>query len=59
MFATFYASYNGITFLTMMAILMAPLLHRFLHGFHLAISEEEKTRSPHHHLGHYRGNSVK
>ncbi len=40
LFATFYALYSGIAFLTMVAILMAPLLHRFLHKFHLEISEE-------------------
>jgi hypothetical protein len=41
LFASFYALYSGIAFLTMVAILMAPLLHRFLHKFHLEISEEE------------------
>lgn len=44
LFATFYALYSGIAFLTMMAILMAPLLHRFLHKFHLEITEEAGTR---------------
>lgn len=34
LFASFYALYSGIAFLTMVAILMAPLLHRFLHTFH-------------------------
>lgn len=42
LFASFYALYSGIAFLTMVAILMAPLLHRFLHKFHLEISDEEK-----------------
>jgi hypothetical protein len=40
LFAAFYALYSGIAFLTMVAILMAPLLHRFLHKFHLEVSEE-------------------
>ena len=35
LFATFYALYSGIAFLSMMAILIAPILHRFLHRFHL------------------------
>ena len=35
LFATVYALYSGIAFLTMIAILMAPVLHRFLHKFHL------------------------
>lgn len=41
LFATFYALYSGVAFLTMMAILLAPLLHRLLHNFHLEVSEEE------------------
>lgn len=44
LFATFYALYSGIAFLTMMAILVAPLLHRFLHKFHLEISEDNQRR---------------
>ena len=35
LFATFYALYSGIAFLSMMAIMIAPILHRFLHRFHL------------------------
>ena len=35
LFATTYALYSGIAFLSMIAILMAPILHRFLHKFHL------------------------
>jgi hypothetical protein len=42
LFATFYALYSGIAFLTMVGILMAPLLHRFLHRFHLEMSQREK-----------------
>ncbi|MFA5112902.1 MAG: hypothetical protein WC529_01250 [Candidatus Margulisiibacteriota bacterium] len=33
-FATFYALYSGIAFLTTAAILLAPIIHRFLHKFH-------------------------
>lgn len=33
-FATFYALYSGIAFLTTAAILLAPVIHRFLHKFH-------------------------
>jgi hypothetical protein len=43
LFASFYALYSGIAFLTMLAILVAPLLHRFLHRFHLEVAEDEKT----------------
>lgn len=43
LFATFYALYSGIAFLTMMAVVLAPLLHRLLHTFHL---EDEDDDSP-------------
>lgn len=42
LFATFYALYSGIAFLTMVAVLMAPLLHRFLHRFHLEVREDDR-----------------
>ncbi len=35
LFAAFYALYSGLAFLSMMAIMIAPILHRFLHRFHL------------------------
>ena len=41
LFATFYALYSGVAFLTIMAVLMAPLLHRLLHNFHMEISEKD------------------
>ncbi|HEV7225135.1 MAG TPA: hypothetical protein VGN42_20685 [Pirellulales bacterium] len=40
LFASFYALYSGIAFLTMMAVLLAPVIHRFLHKFHLAESDD-------------------
>jgi hypothetical protein len=39
LFAAFYALYSGIAFLTSMAVLLAPVVHRFLHKFHLEIRE--------------------
>jgi hypothetical protein len=39
LFATFYALYSGLAFLTMTAILLAPVIHRMLHKFHLADEE--------------------
>jgi hypothetical protein len=39
LFATFYCLFSGIIFLTLMAIILAPIYHRFLHNFHL--DEEE------------------
>jgi hypothetical protein len=41
-FAAFYALFSGISFLTFVAVLFAPLYHRFLHKLHLDIEEEEK-----------------
>ena len=38
LFASFYALFSGVAFLTTMAVVLAPVMHRFLHKFHL---EEE------------------
>ncbi len=38
LFAGFYALYSGIVFLVSSGILFAPVIHRFLHRFHLEIS---------------------
>jgi hypothetical protein len=35
LFASFYALYSGIAFLSMTAVLLAPVIHRALHKFHL------------------------
>ena len=40
LFATFYALYSGIAFLSVMAILLAPVIHRGMHQFHLDEGEE-------------------
>lgn len=39
LFAAGYALFSGVVFLTMVAVLFAPLLHRFLHRFHLEFEE--------------------
>lgn len=39
LFASAYALFSGVVFLTMVAVLFAPLLHRFLHRFHLEFEE--------------------
>ncbi|MFL5753892.1 MAG: hypothetical protein ACJ76F_10835 [Bacteroidia bacterium] len=36
-FASFYAIYSGMAFLTTAALIFSPLLHRFLHKLHLDI----------------------
>jgi putative effector of murein hydrolase len=43
MFAVFYCLYSGIAFLSLVAILMAPIYHRFIHRFHL---DEEGRPEP-------------
>ncbi len=35
LFASFYALFSGTIFLVSVGILIAPILHRFLHKFHL------------------------
>ncbi|MHB8454685.1 MAG: hypothetical protein ACYDDO_08265 [Acidiferrobacterales bacterium] len=35
LFASAYALFSGIVFITVSGILLAPFLHRFLHRFHL------------------------
>jgi len=39
LFASFYALYSGIAFLTSVAVIFAPVLHRFLHKFHLDLED--------------------
>jgi hypothetical protein len=34
-FASFYALYSGIAFLSTIVIFLAPIIHRFMHAFHL------------------------
>jgi hypothetical protein len=48
LFATFYALYSGIAFLTMIAVLVLPIYHRFLHHFHLSTEEDEQRLARHH-----------
>jgi hypothetical protein len=43
LFAVFYCLYSGVVFLSLMAIILAPIYHRFLHKFH--IDEEEPASS--------------
>lgn len=38
-FASIYALYSGMAFLTSVAVLFSPIFHRFLHRFHLDIRE--------------------
>lgn len=40
-FAGCYALFSGVTFLIGMGVVLAPLLHRFMHKFHLDLDEED------------------
>ncbi len=40
LFAAFYALFSGIVFLVAVAVLLAPLVHRFLHRFHMELDSE-------------------
>jgi len=42
-FAGTYALFSGIIFLFAMAIIMAPVFHRFLHKFHLQAENEQSN----------------
>jgi len=35
LFASFYAIYSGVVFLVVAGVLLAPIIHRFMHHFHL------------------------
>lgn len=40
LFATFYALYSGVAFLSTVAVLLAPIAHRFLHALHVSADED-------------------
>jgi len=43
-FATVYALFSGVFFLTMIAVLLAPALHHFLYRFQVDLREQEWRR---------------
>lgn len=42
LFASFYALFSGVVFFTSVAVLLAPVVHRFLHKFHLEDDSPER-----------------
>jgi hypothetical protein len=48
LFASFYALYSGVVFLTIAATMFGPLFHKVLHKFHLEFGEdtEEPIKKP-------------
>ncbi len=41
LFASLYALFSGVVFITAVALLLAPVFHRFLHKFHLESESQE------------------
>jgi hypothetical protein len=41
LFASFYALFSGLAFISIMAVLLAPFVHRFLHRFHLEVDKSD------------------
>lgn len=41
LFASFYALFSGVVFITAVALLLSPVFHRFLHKFHLESDTED------------------
>ena len=39
-FASFYALYSGVALLTVVATVLAPIVHRFLHSLHIAAEDD-------------------
>ena len=45
LFASAYALFSGIMFLSVAGLLLAPVAHRFFHKFHLEMEPEEPSPS--------------
>lgn len=48
LFASFYALFSGVVFITSIAVLLAPVVHRFLHKFHLEPDEPDRSKDDRH-----------
>lgn len=46
LFASFYALFSGVVFITSVAVLLAPVVNRFLHKFHLEFESSKDDRNP-------------
>jgi hypothetical protein len=46
-FAIFYALFGGVFFLSMVAVLLAPVAQHLLHRFHLELDEHREARRKH------------
>jgi hypothetical protein len=41
LFASFYALFSGVSFLTFVGVLFTPAYHRFMHKFHINIEDKD------------------
>ncbi len=39
LFASFYAIFSGVVFLVVVGVMLAPVIHRLFHHFHLEMDE--------------------
>lgn len=44
LFASFYALYSGLLLISLAGLMLTPLVHRFLHKFHLELGKREEAR---------------
>jgi hypothetical protein len=44
LFASFYALFSGVVFITSVALLTAPVVHRYLHKFHFESATSDEHR---------------
>jgi hypothetical protein len=45
-FASFYALFSGVVFISVISILSAPIAHRLLHQFHLELDGGNEVEAP-------------
>jgi hypothetical protein len=43
-FASFYALFSGVVFISLMGLLLSPIAHRVLHKFHLSDEDVNKDK---------------
>lgn len=48
LFGIGYSLFSGVAFLTIAAVLMGPVVHRFLHRFHLDLYEDDGEKRAKH-----------
>ena len=46
LFATAYALFSGVAFVSTVAVLFAPILHRFFHRLHVELEDEDGEERP-------------